>query len=129
MPIGGKRPGAGRPKLYENDLIRKYKHKFDCQKHTATKVRNIGWHFTFEEWLAWWGDDIVYRGKTAGKLCMARNNDCGDYHPDNVHKATVEANHKEKTGLHKRSDEFRQQRRQYAIIQHANKSNKFIKKD
>ena len=67
------------------------KHKYQMQKNNAI-IRNIEWQFTFESWLAWWGDDIVNRGRKTGQLVMARNGDIGPYHPDNVRKATCGEN-------------------------------------
>lgn len=79
------------------DLI---KNKYYTQKAGA-KCRDIEWHFTYESWLNWWGDDVVNRGNKSGQLVMARNNDTGPYHPDNVHKSTCNENHSEahKNGL------------------------------
>jgi len=76
------------------------KQKYYTQKSGA-KCRNIEWCFTYESWLEWWGDDIVNRGNKSGQLVMARNNDTGPYHPDNVRKVTCNANHSEahKNGL------------------------------
>jgi hypothetical protein len=68
------------------------KQHYNRQKYNAIHIRNIEWHFTFESWLAWWGDDIVNRGSRKGQLVMARNGDTGPYHPDNVRKATVSEN-------------------------------------
>ncbi|CAB5207011.1 hypothetical protein UFOVP180_11 [uncultured Caudovirales phage] len=65
--------------------------KFNNQRQNAYK-RNIGWHFTYEEWENWWGNDIELRGKGKGKLCMARIGDSGDYHPNNVFKLLFEEN-------------------------------------
>ena len=56
-------------------------------------MRNIDWHFTYESWLEWWGDDIVNRGNKSGQLVMARKGDIGPYHPDNVVKITCNENH------------------------------------
>jgi hypothetical protein len=67
------------------------KHKYHSQHNTA-KCRGIEWQFTFETWLAWWGDDIVNRGKQKGQLVMARIGDVGPYHPDNVCKKTCGEN-------------------------------------
>lgn len=64
------------------------------QKHHA-KDRGIEWQFTFDSWLAWWGDDIVNRGRNPGQLVMARNGDQGPYHPDNCSKKTMEENIRE----------------------------------
>jgi len=57
--------------------------------------RNIEWQFDFDTWLAWWGDDLKTRGRGRGKLCQARYNDIGPYHPDNCYKATWQQNMKE----------------------------------
>lgn len=67
------------------------KQKFYTQRNGA-KYRGIEWHFTFESWLEWWGDDIVNRGPYKGQLVMARYGDTGPYHPDNVRKAFAEEN-------------------------------------
>lgn len=67
------------------------KQKYFEQKKNA-KQRNIEWQFTFDEWITWWGDDIVNRGCLKGQLVMARNGDTGPYHPDNVRKATCGEN-------------------------------------
>jgi hypothetical protein len=67
------------------------RHKYNCQK-THAKIRGIEWHFTFESWLEWWGEDIVNRGPYKGQLVMARYNDIGPYHPDNVYKSTTSDN-------------------------------------
>lgn len=70
------------------------KQKYNRQRHDA-KIRNIEWQFTFESWLAWWGEDIALRGNKSGQLVMARKGDQGPYHPDNVRKVTSNENHKE----------------------------------
>jgi hypothetical protein len=69
--------------------------KYHVQK-TYAKNRGIGWHFTFEEWVAWWGEDIDKRGNTKDSLVMARTGDIGPYHPDNVRKATLSENTQER---------------------------------
>lgn len=61
----------------------------------SAQNRNIDWQFTFETWMAWWGDDFELRGNKSSDLCMARNGDVGAYHPTNVRKATVAENIKE----------------------------------
>jgi hypothetical protein len=81
----------GRKKLPMDLQTRKYYAAYKIQRYHAGK-RIIKWQFTFESWLAWWGDDIVNRGQGTGKLCMARYGDIGPYHPDNVRKATHEDN-------------------------------------
>ena len=71
-----------------------YKSKYSSQRRTAAK-RGIAWQFTYETWLEWWGDDIVNRGRRTGQLVMARFNDTGPYHPDNVKKVTCNENCRE----------------------------------
>ena len=65
--------------------------KYWMQKVSADK-RNIEWQFTFEEWYGWWGEDFDLRGCKKGQLVMARKNDLGPYHPDNVYKQECGAN-------------------------------------
>lgn len=122
MTWGGKRPGSGRKPLNMDPQTKKYYNAFNIQKYHATKYRNIEWHFTFEEWLAWWGDDIVNRGQGKGKLVMARHGDTGPYHPNNVRKCLHEDNARESGWANKgktRTDEFRELKREQAIKQHA----------
>ena len=71
-----------------------YKDKFHIQKYHANK-RGIEWQLTFEEWLDWWGTDIVNRGRKSGQLVMARIGDVGPYALSNIKKITVNDNHKE----------------------------------
>jgi hypothetical protein len=61
-------------------------------QYTRALARNIEWHFTFESWLAWWGEDYQYRGRTKGKLVMARRGDQGPYNIDNCIKLTCGEN-------------------------------------
>ena len=68
--------------------------KYMTQRLNASR-RNIDWQFTYEEWLDWWGDDIINRGRGKHKLCMARIGDTGPYNPDNVYKTTLENNVKD----------------------------------
>ena len=66
------------------------------RQKTRSRKRNIEWQFTYDEWITWWGEDIIRRGRRSGQLVMARFNDAGPYHPDNVRKATCNENHSEK---------------------------------
>ena len=68
--------------------------KYNYQRANA-KGRNIEWQFTFESWLAWWGDDIVNRGLGKHQLVMCRKGDQGPYHPDNCYKASQSQNAKD----------------------------------
>ena len=83
------------------------------QRYSAIKFRNIEWQFTFEEWVAWWGDDIVNHGPGKNQLVMARHNDIGPYHPNNVRKATVSENCSEANKGKKWSDDHRDKLRHY----------------
>jgi len=66
-----------------------------CGQKSMAKKRGIAWEFTFESWLAWWGDDYALRGQGRGKLCCARFGDLGPYSPDNCKKITHEQNARE----------------------------------
>lgn len=66
-------------------------YKFKAQRQRSIQ-RGIDWQFTFDEWVAWWGDDIKDRGNTKNKLVMARYGDTGPYHPNNVYKAKMHEN-------------------------------------
>tara|TARA_R110000868_G_scaffold79428_1_gene226101 strand:+ start:240 stop:713 length:474 start_codon:yes stop_codon:yes gene_type:complete len=70
------------------------KSKYHSARYCAIE-RNIEWHFTYDEWIAWWGDDMSKRGNKFGQLVMARTGDIGPYHPDNVRKATCSENIRE----------------------------------
>lgn len=91
MSRGGYRLGAGRKALPMDAQTRKYYNAYNMQRLHAG-YRRIEWHFTFDTWLAWWGNDIINRGHGDGKLVMARYGDTGPYHPDNVRKATHNEN-------------------------------------
>jgi len=71
--------------------MREYKMKF-YNHRVRSKRRGIPFEFTYEEWINWWGEDIVNRGRNQGQLVMARKGDAGPYHIDNVYKTTVEQN-------------------------------------
>jgi hypothetical protein len=68
----------------DKQLIRS---RYRSQKASSIK-RNIGWNFTFETWLEWWGDDFINRGRERDQLCMARHEDIGPYDINNVKKLT-----------------------------------------
>ena len=68
-----------------------YNIAYNSQKCSA-KQRNIEWHFTYDTWVNWWGEDITKRGRKTGQLVMSRYNDTGPYHPDNVCKLPQEKN-------------------------------------
>ena len=83
---GKRRAPPGQARLYQGH----YDNANQC-----AKIRNIDWQFTYDEWVAWWGDDIHRRGPYKHQLVMARNGDQGPYHPDNVHKKTASENCRE----------------------------------
>jgi len=58
---------------------------YGAQKTQSIK-RGIGWQFTFEEWLLWWGDDLMRRGTSRHSLQMQRIADSGPYSPSNTVK-------------------------------------------
>ena len=76
-----------------------FTHKKLMEKYHSARScaleRNIEWHFTFDTWIEWWGEDIFKRGSKRGQLVMARYGDVGPYHPDNVRKATKLENDRE----------------------------------
>jgi hypothetical protein len=75
-----------------NGQARKYQMQYDNAKYHARHVRGIEWQFTYDTWVSWWGEDITNRGPFRGQLVMARHNDTGPYHPNNVSKKTCSEN-------------------------------------
>ena len=71
--------------------LRNVKVAYASQKGGA-KRRGIEWQFTFETWLAWWGDDLPRRGTRPLDLQMQRKADRGPYAPWNVTKGTPKDN-------------------------------------
>jgi hypothetical protein len=77
-----------------------YKDKvFDAfRRHQLTsRQRGIAFHFTFEEWVAWWeehlGPDwLSMRGTKRHQYVMARKGDKGDYCRSNVDCITASKN-------------------------------------
>lgn len=82
------------PKKVPLNIARK---KFSRHRAQA-KFRNIGFHFTFDEWYQWWLDHGVDKNQNIQyqddqqRLCMCRKGDDGDYHPDNVYLASAPEN-------------------------------------
>lgn len=68
----------------------KLKVAYNTHKGCA-KRRGIGFHFTYEEWLKVWTDSgkLAERGTGAGRYCMCRYGDQGDYEAGNVYIATT----------------------------------------
>ena len=61
------------------------KGKYQKQRERA-KARGIEWQFTYEAWVAWWGEDFFTRGRRRDDLVMARIGDVGPYSPTNCVK-------------------------------------------
>lgn len=72
--------------------LKKLKGAYHTQRYHAINLRNIDWQFTWETWLAWWGEDIIHRGNKKGQLVQARKGDIGPYSPNNCIKLTHEQN-------------------------------------
>lgn len=64
------------------------------QQRAGAKQRGIGWELTFEQWLAWWGDDLSNRGSRPWNLQMQRVADSGPYALGNIRKGTPQQNAK-----------------------------------
>lgn len=70
---------------------------FSTQKRHAEE-RGIRWCFEFEQWKAWWYDELgpdwfEKRGRHRGQYVMARNGDKGPYAVWHVKCTLVEDNH------------------------------------
>lgn len=68
--------------------IKKAKLCFNDHKKNARK-RGIDFHFTFEEWVKWWEDNLgpdwlKLRGRSSKQYQMARKGDEGPYCVHNV---------------------------------------------
>jgi hypothetical protein len=68
-------------------------------RHRAqAKFRNIGFHFTFDEWYQWWLNHGVDKNIEVSyandrqRLCMCRLGDTGGYEPSNVYLASAPEN-------------------------------------
>lgn len=79
--------------------MRESKLAYHSQRSQA-KQRGIGWDFTYPQWLAWWGDDLMLRGSGHLDLQMQRIADTGPYHPDNVRKGVPQRNADTKSTMH-----------------------------
>jgi hypothetical protein len=84
-----------------------FKGAYGSQKRSALR-RGIGWDFTYDTWLEWWGEDITKRGRGSNDLCMARTGDTGPYAPWNVRKAKMAENISEALTGKPRRDETKQ---------------------
>lgn len=83
--------------------IKKARYAYNAQRNRA-RYAGIGWEFTFEAWLDWWGEDFHMRGRGAHNLSMQRFHDAGPYAAWNVRKGTPARNSKT-AGLRRRTEE------------------------
>jgi hypothetical protein len=58
---------------------------YKAQRANARR-RGIAWDLTFDQWLAWWGADLVRRGVGPDRLQMQRIGDAGPYALGNIRK-------------------------------------------
>lgn len=77
--------------MLDGDLTESWRVKFHAQRRNAER-RGIGWQLTFQQWLGWWGDDIVRRGRGIDDLCMQRLRDEGPYALGNIRKGIPKQN-------------------------------------
>jgi hypothetical protein len=73
--------------------------RYKGQKKGA-KNRGIEFHFTFEDWVKWWEDNlgpswVELRGNKGDQYCMARFEDKGSYVIGNVKCITMRQNRSE----------------------------------
>jgi len=71
--------------------MKKYLAAYRSQKNGARR-RGIEFKLTFEQWLAWWGEDIERRGRGECDLQMQRLADAGAYELGNIKKGTPKQN-------------------------------------
>ena len=116
MASGWKHALPKRPKGQPREHIGKYHNARYCAME-----RGIEWQFNYDTWIEWWGNDIHRRGPYKGQLVMARHNDEGPYHPDNVSKMVSSDNCRDGTLGIKRSEEFREKCRQREANKRARK--------
>ena len=72
-------------------MVNKIRRAFLYQKNGA-KYRGIEFNLTYQEWLLFWGFDIVNRGNHGNKLNMCRPDDKGPYKLGNIFKQTHRCN-------------------------------------
>jgi len=88
------------PAYYKAKAARSKKNRprltaYTNQKNKAAK-RGIEFNLTFEEWLEWWGDDLIHRGRKRNQLQMCRHNDTGPYEVGNIYKGTQAENYQDR---------------------------------
>jgi len=65
----GPRPNAW---ITGPDPVRHKRYIAFLRQKAQANFRDEGWNFTFDEWLAVWGENIVYRGRQRGTMTMVR---------------------------------------------------------
>ena len=85
----------------------------------AAKRRGIEWHFTFDSWRAWWGDDLSHRGVHGDQLSMQRKLDRGPYASWNVTKGTNADNQRTRWNVHWNAEQERLKREREIALNHA----------
>jgi hypothetical protein len=83
--------------------IKAARSRFHSQR-TGAKKRGIGWEFTFQQWLDWWGEDLDRRGVGLNCLQMQRLADTGPYRPDNVRKGTPKQNGRTRSAMYRKRE-------------------------
>jgi hypothetical protein len=73
--------------------MKQYRLAYAAQKSGA-RHRGIEFRLSFEEWLAFWGDDISRRGRGPANLQMQRMGDKGAYEIGNIKKGVPRENSK-----------------------------------
>jgi hypothetical protein len=97
----------GYPAKYSPE-VRYARDRYNVQKHSAVKKRNIPFEITFEEWYQIWLDSGHWEERGRGGYVMARKGDKGPYavgnvdikhHIDNMHD-TIGMKRKPRTAEH-----------------------------
>lgn len=60
-----------------------YMLEYEAQRNMAI-YRKIEWNITYDEWIAWWGDNIDKRGRKTNDLVMGRKDPRGPYSLENI---------------------------------------------
>ena len=81
MPRQGPRPHVW---VSGPDPFRHKQHIAFLRQKAQANFRDEGWQFTFEQWLAVWGDLIEYRGRQKGSMTMVRIDYEKPWSPENA---------------------------------------------
>ena len=90
--LGELRPKFSATHTSENSTLKSQNLTKFLSQRSGARSRRIEWCLTFEEWLAWWGDDIGRRGRGKNNLQMQRLGDTGPYALGNIVKGTPKEN-------------------------------------